>query len=183
LTYGILKQADACRQRIIDTRGPPPSLSHLPAIASFRERTAAEVEKLGELAAPALRRTLQNKPTLEQRRRIEPILTRLEAVLPTGEALRSLRAVRVLEHAGTVEARRLLRELAAGAEDARLTQEAKAALARQSQRRSRAPPREEGGRWERPSPNRRHLRYFRSIPHLMTGDNLCIASLRLCSPR
>jgi RNA polymerase sigma factor (sigma-70 family) len=101
---------------------------------AVRENALAELQKLDELAEPALRRTLQGKPTLEQRRRIEPMLAKLEAAIPSGEALRSLRAVRVLEHAGTPEARRLLRELAAGAEGARLTREADAVLTRLNRR-------------------------------------------------
>ena len=44
--------------------------------------------------------------------------------------VRALRAVRVLEYAATSEAQQLLRELADGAEGARLTQQAKAALGR-----------------------------------------------------
>src|SRR5579884_2859236 len=95
-----------------------------------RERAMTELEKLGELAEPALRRVLENKPTLEQRRRIEPILAKLDAAIPSGETLRSLRAVRVLEHASTSEARQLLRELANGAEGASLTRQARAALTR-----------------------------------------------------
>jgi RNA polymerase sigma factor (sigma-70 family) len=92
-----------------------------------REQAAAELEKLGALAEPSLRRILQNKPSLEQRRRIEPILNKIETRIPFGETLRSLRAVRVLEHAGTAEALRLLEELAKGAEGAALTRAALAA--------------------------------------------------------
>jgi hypothetical protein len=97
---------------------------------AVREKATAELQKLGELAEPALRRVLEGKPTLEQRRRIEPMLAELDAKPSSGKALRSLRAVRVLEHAGTVEARQLLRELAGGAEGATLTRQAQAALAR-----------------------------------------------------
>jgi RNA polymerase sigma factor (sigma-70 family) len=101
---------------------------------AVREKATAELQKLGELAEPALRRILAGKPTLEQRRRIEPILAELETKPPSGKALCSLRAVRVLEYAGTVEARRLLRELAGGAEGARLTPQAQAALTRSNRR-------------------------------------------------
>ncbi len=59
-----------------------------------RQKAAAELERLDQLAEAALRRALENKPTLEQRRRIEPMLAKLEAAIPSGEALRSLRAVR-----------------------------------------------------------------------------------------
>jgi RNA polymerase sigma factor (sigma-70 family) len=56
-----------------------------------REKAVAELEKIGELAEPALRRDLANKPTLEQRRRIEPMLAKLETALPSPETLQSLR--------------------------------------------------------------------------------------------
>jgi RNA polymerase sigma factor (sigma-70 family) len=99
---------------------------------AVRENAAKELQKLGELAEAALRQRLKAKPTLEQRRRIEPILAELDSRLPSGEDLRSLRALRVLEYAGTGEARRLLRELAGGAEGASLTRQAQAALTRRS---------------------------------------------------
>jgi hypothetical protein len=44
--------------------------------------------------------------------------------------LRSLRALEVLERAGTAEARQLIQRIAAGAAEARLTREAKASLER-----------------------------------------------------
>ncbi len=95
-----------------------------------REKAMAELQNVGELAEPELRRILAGKPTLEQRRRIEPILADLESKPPSGEALRSLRALRVLGHAGTADARRLLSELASGAPGAVLTQQSQAALTR-----------------------------------------------------
>jgi RNA polymerase sigma factor (sigma-70 family) len=110
------------------------------AAFDIRQKAAAELEKLGERAEPALRRALENKPTLEQRRRIEPILTELEAKLPSGDVLQSLRAVRVLEHIDTAEARRLLRELANGAEGAWLTRAAQAALTRMDRSPSKKTP-------------------------------------------
>jgi hypothetical protein len=47
-----------------------------------------------------------------------------------GQTLRSLRAIEVLEHLATPEARQVLQKLAEGAPNVRLTREAKAALAR-----------------------------------------------------
>jgi hypothetical protein len=50
------------------------------------------------------------------------------------ERLRAVRAVQVLEYAGTAEARRLLKGLAGGAEGAGLTSQAKQALGRLARR-------------------------------------------------
>jgi RNA polymerase sigma factor (sigma-70 family) len=94
-----------------------------------RQRATRELETLEESAAAELRQTLKGKPTLEVRRRIEALLARLERV-PAGEQLQVLRAVEVLEHIGTAEARDVLRRLAEGAPGARVTREAQAARER-----------------------------------------------------
>jgi RNA polymerase sigma factor (sigma-70 family) len=97
-----------------------------------RERTTAELEKLGERTLPAYRKALLAKPSLESRRRLEDLLEKAHAAYwdVSGERLRSLRAIEALELDGTTEAREPLATLAAGAEGARLTDEAKAALER-----------------------------------------------------
>jgi WD40 repeat protein len=97
---------------------------------AVREDAARDVEEWGEGAIPSLRKALANHPSLEMRRRIENILTRQSA-----RNLRLLRAVEVLEHIGSDEARELLQTLAPGAADARLTREAKASLQRLERRR------------------------------------------------
>jgi hypothetical protein len=95
---------------------------------AVRRKATAELEKLGDLAEGSLRTHLRKTRELEERRRVEALLARLD--VPTGERLRSLRAVEVLEHIGTSGARGLLRELSRGAPGALLTREAKAALGR-----------------------------------------------------
>jgi RNA polymerase sigma factor (sigma-70 family) len=97
---------------------------------AVREDAVRQLEALGDLAGPALRRALRGGPSLEKSRRIEGLLGKLEAEKLTPEQLRAVRAVGVLEYAGTPGARRLLKELAGGAEGARLTREAKASLGR-----------------------------------------------------
>jgi RNA polymerase sigma factor (sigma-70 family) len=92
---------------------------------SARERASSELEKLGEAAEPALRQALQGQPTAEVQRRVEHLLEQLGPKFRT-----QLRALEVLEHSDTVEARQLLEELANGVQDARLTREAKASLVR-----------------------------------------------------
>jgi hypothetical protein len=98
-----------------------------------RERATVELEKLGFTAEPALRQVLAGKPSLEPRRRIERVLTRLDATPP----LQVIRAVEVLERVGTPEARQVLQAVAHGAAEARPTREAREALARLQARAAR----------------------------------------------
>jgi RNA polymerase sigma factor (sigma-70 family) len=101
---------------------------------TVREKAQEGLAKLGDLAEPALRQTLENKPTLEVRRRVQALLERLRGPVTRPELLQALRAVAVLEDIGTSEARRLLEQLANGAPEARLTVEAKASLQRLKRR-------------------------------------------------
>jgi RNA polymerase sigma factor (sigma-70 family) len=94
-----------------------------------RAEASRRLAELGEDAEPALRRALADKPSAEARQRLERILANPRAI-PTPEALRSLRALQILEAIGDEPARRLLGTLAAGAPDARLTREARAAVER-----------------------------------------------------
>lgn len=96
---------------------------------STREKASEQLAKLGALAEAALRQALEQKPPVEARRRMQFLLEKIDQQLPTGESLRLLRTVQVLENTGA-EGRRLLRELAGGAEGAWLTRAAQAALAR-----------------------------------------------------
>ncbi len=102
-----------------------------------RQKATRELSKLDRLAEPALRKALAGKPSPELQQRIQQLLAQLEGV-PSSEQLQALRAVEALEIADTPEARRLLDELAKGAPEARLTQEAKASLERLTKRSSGA---------------------------------------------
>jgi RNA polymerase sigma factor (sigma-70 family) len=103
-----------------------------------RQRAAAEIEKLGDLAEPTLQAVLRGKPALEVRQRVEGLLARIAT--PAGESLQGMRAVEVLEHIGDEQAWRLLAALAKGEPDARLTREARESLARLESGRSRPRP-------------------------------------------
>src|SRR5438105_14981668 len=103
-----------------------------------REKALERLSQLGETAEPVLRQALEKNPSLEVRRRLQLLLTRLSQRPLSGEALRTLRALEVLESAGA-EGRRLLRELASpgresGEAEARLTREARASLHRLARR-------------------------------------------------
>ncbi len=94
-----------------------------------RQKAYRHLRELGNAAEPALRKTFAGKLSVEQRLRIKELLQEAD---PTHfpQRLRELRAVEVLEHVGTAEAQAVLKTLAAGAVDARLTREAKASLER-----------------------------------------------------
>jgi hypothetical protein len=100
------------------------------ATFAVRQKAFARLKDLGPAAEPALREALAKDLPLEVRRRLEQLLEGVTGRPASGEWLRTLRALTVLEHAGTPEARRLLRELAAGAQGAWLTREAQAACER-----------------------------------------------------
>ncbi len=96
-----------------------------------RERAARALEDLGEMAEPSLRRALRDRPTLEARRRIEPLLKKLEGPL-TPAQLQALRAIDVLEHVATPPGQNLLRQLAGGSPGSYVTQAARESLQRPS---------------------------------------------------
>jgi hypothetical protein len=100
-----------------------------------REQAIRELERLGELAEPALRKALEGQPSLEVRRRVEGLLQKLDGPVTLPQHLRSLRAIEVLEHIGTPAAQQVLAQLAKGATAAHLTREAQAAVARLEGRR------------------------------------------------
>jgi RNA polymerase sigma factor (sigma-70 family) len=98
---------------------------------SEREEAARELKKLGDAAEPGLRRALQENLSLESRRRIEKLIDDLfgqEDI--SGERLRTLRAIEILERIGSTQACQVLGRLAEGSADAWLTKEAKATLQR-----------------------------------------------------
>src|SRR5262249_10241252 len=99
---------------------------------TVRDKAAGELRQLGEPAVPALRQALTGNPSAEVRRQATPMIEALAA--GSGEGLRGLRAVEALENVGSAEARSLLEALARGAPQARLTQEAAAALDRMAKR-------------------------------------------------
>jgi WD40 repeat protein len=103
-----------------------------------RQKATSELEKLGDLAEPALRAALADKPSLELRSRVKPILENLDPSR-SPQRMQALRAVEVLEHIATPEAREVLRALAGGAPAHYLTREAKASLKRLSGRTVREP--------------------------------------------
>jgi WD40 repeat protein len=96
---------------------------------AVRERASRELGQLGELVEGALVEAAKPGNSAEVRTRARALLARLrEPGAP--DRLRQLRALEVLEQAATADARDLLRELAKGAPQAWVTQDAAAALKR-----------------------------------------------------
>jgi hypothetical protein len=96
-----------------------------------REAAARRLKTCGRAAEDALRQALKDKPSLEQKKRIESLLADLErSPRPPLTDLRTIRAVAVLEGINTVEARRVLAEWANGLPGAPLSDEAARAAAR-----------------------------------------------------
>jgi WD domain, G-beta repeat len=100
--------------------------------SNFKTRALAmgQLEKLGELAIPALQKTLATKASPETRRRLEPLLQELLGRNFTPDQIRVVRAVEVLERVGTDEAKQLLEYLAQGAPGSLTTRQARTALDR-----------------------------------------------------
>jgi RNA polymerase sigma factor (sigma-70 family) len=98
-----------------------------------RVRATRDLIQMGEPIAGTLEQSLKGKPSLEVRRRIEEVLATVTD-LDSPEKLQQLRALEVLERIGNDEARSVLKALAEGTPEARLTRDAKSALQRLSER-------------------------------------------------
>jgi WD40 repeat protein len=105
-----------------------------------RQQAYRELAKLGELAAPSLKKAMGGELSLEMKRRIE----QLEEEIVGGKALsaddlRQLRSSEVLERIGSPDARQVLEVLARGAPGAELTRDAQAAAERLARKNSATP--------------------------------------------
>jgi hypothetical protein len=94
---------------------------------AVRTKAAEELEKLGNLAEPALKEALKKDLTVETAQRMQKLLA---TVGSSPELVRQQWALRLLEGHGTAEARALLERLAGGAAEAQLTREARLSLER-----------------------------------------------------
>jgi len=108
----------------------------------FKTREAAQIAMLrvGEMIEPALRRALEASTDPEERQRLVTIRAGISLLERRPELLRELRAVEVLAHLGTAEARRVLAALAKGAPESRLTRQARVSLAQPERAHDRSKP-------------------------------------------
>jgi preprotein translocase subunit Sec63 len=107
-------------------RAAVPAPAESPSFAA-RQKAGQALEDLGEAAEGVVRKTLVGNVTLEVRQRLEQILEKSDR-----EAVRRLLAIETLEQIGTVEARRILEDLAKNVVHLRVLQAAPAALRRVS---------------------------------------------------
>jgi WD40 repeat protein len=98
---------------------------------AVRERATRELERVRRSVGPDLRAALQQATGEEVRARLNRLLASITPERTPAEAIQA-RAATAMELAGTVAAKKLLADWAAGAPGARLTQDAKAALVRLS---------------------------------------------------
>jgi WD40 repeat protein len=99
-----------------------------------RDKATNDLAKLGEMAEPFLRRTLAGQPSLEVRRRVEILLSRLETSTLAPDQLRVLRGFEILERLGGAEAQSLFEAHVRQGPSGRLGQEAQACLRRLAER-------------------------------------------------
>jgi hypothetical protein len=97
-----------------------------------RENATKKLRALGDAAIPALESELEKNPPLEVATRIQAVLKQLNKSVwtPSGEALRKIRGIEVLEKIGTDKARELLEQVAKGPESTLEAHEAAFALKR-----------------------------------------------------
>jgi hypothetical protein len=95
-----------------------------------REQVSKALAEIGKPATVALTKTLETRPSAEKKRRIGELMETINAVGTRPEMVRPIRALEILERAGTVEAKKVLEKLAHGDAEAPLTQQAKATLKR-----------------------------------------------------
>lgn len=95
-----------------------------------REQASKELAALGRAVEPALKKALEGNPSAEARRRIQEILENLKEGTAHLDRAQGVRAVEVLEHVGSPEARGVLELLAKGDAEAPQTQQARLALER-----------------------------------------------------
>jgi RNA polymerase sigma factor (sigma-70 family) len=140
-----LAHRPAAAEALLTARFRLPPAPDDPAIAALvkdldsdkfaaREEATRKLREHGARAEPALRRALAGGPPLDMRRRVEGLLEGiappLQRLPESGETLRGIRAIEVLERVRTPASRRLLRAWAELAPDQRLVVEARAALER-----------------------------------------------------
>jgi hypothetical protein len=111
--------------------------------SEVRQQAAEQLERLGEVAEPALRDALAAKPSAAAQRELEALLNKVGQLVatPSPDRLQWYRMLEVLERIGLPEANAMLTRLAQGDPAAPVTREANAALQRMAKRPKASAPR------------------------------------------
>jgi hypothetical protein len=95
-----------------------------------RQEASQHLQEAGDVVVPDLHRALAANPEPETARRIRAVLAAIHPVHASGDRLRLLRGIQVLERLGSLAARDVLSTLTHGAPSARPTRAARESLAR-----------------------------------------------------
>jgi WD40 repeat protein len=97
---------------------------------AVRDKASAQLAELGKSASDALRQAAIHPPSVEAKSRLNALLGKLKGQDLPAEQITAVRAIEILEYIASSEAREVLRDLAKGAAEGRLTREAKSTLMR-----------------------------------------------------
>lgn len=99
-----------------------------------RDKAEQDLMKVGALCEPMVKAALQKATTMELRRRLEKLAKKAEGQDASPDTLLALRLLEALELANTSEARLVMESLTKEVPPTRITEDAKAALARMKRR-------------------------------------------------
>ena len=97
---------------------------------TVRESAFKELQKQGTEAESTIRNTLEKKPSADVGRQLQSLLDAPSSLVLPPRRIQELRALEVLERIASSTSIQVIESLAIGTQSARLTQEAKATLAR-----------------------------------------------------
>lgn len=99
-------------------------------VFAVRQKATVKLEKAGVFAESLLRKAQSGQVSPEFRRRLDLLLQKIERAAPATQEVHARRGLVALTRIGSPAARAAVARLAEGAPDARLTQQARAALER-----------------------------------------------------
>jgi WD40 repeat protein len=128
----------ALRKRLEPVTGKPPTTAEVERLIrqlddeefAVRRQAFDTLASEGKLVEDYLRKALLGKPSAELKRRVHELIARMGRPGVSGDQLRGVRALEVLEWIGTAQARRMVQELSRGRSDSPLTRDAVATLER-----------------------------------------------------
>ncbi len=99
-----------------------------------RDKAVQDLEKIGALGEPMVKKALENPVSMDARRRLDKVLEKMQGPVPSPDTLHVLRCIEALELCNTAEARQMVEALGKEVPPTRVSLEAKASLARMMKR-------------------------------------------------